>query len=117
MLIGLITFAAVLFTHFRGTIIDTGKNSLSFPTLFLPRTVKLSEIDDANAEFWTRSGPIGNFGDSSVKETTGSARIYAANLSGEFGSRQIKFWSKKRRDQFLSNLRKTAPHVRITMWR
>jgi hypothetical protein len=47
-------------------------------------------------------------------KTAKPQKLYIVNLSGEFGSRQARFMSKKRRDEFLSHLRQYAPHVRIT---
>jgi hypothetical protein len=102
------------FIHFRGSYFDTDQNRLSFPTLLVRRSIPLSEISDANAEFIVKQMWIPPSAYS--KGGTKSHRIYAVNLSGDFGARQIKFWSRKRRDQFLSILRKVCPDCRITRW-
>ncbi|MEW6450051.1 MAG: hypothetical protein AB1490_05345 [Pseudomonadota bacterium] len=119
LIVWLLVFIALLRAHFGGIIFDLEKDRLTYPVLLLRRTIRLSEIQDANAEYIHRSFKVDALdtpvNPKSEKETV-RMPIYAANLSGDFGVRQVKFWSKKRRDQFLSHLRETVPGVRITRW-
>ena len=106
--------------HFTGTIFNTGQDTLSFPTLLLRRKIYFSEIRDANVANLTRKIRVPNIalagGGKGPATRTSTKRIYAVDLSGDFGGRQVKFWSRKRRDQFLSNLRDLCPKCHITRW-
>jgi hypothetical protein len=106
--------------HFSGTIFDVKNDTLTFPTFLFRRSISLSQIRDANAATLTRTYKIPNMalagGGSGPKTQTVVHRIYAVNLSGNFGGRQLTLWSRKRRDQFLSVLRDVRPEVRITRW-
>jgi hypothetical protein len=106
--------------HFQGTIFDVADDALSFPTLLFRRSVRLSEIRDANVANLTRRFRMLNLalagGGKGPTTRTSTQRIYAVDMSGDFGGRQVKFWSRKRRDQFLSNLRHLCPKCRITRW-
>ncbi len=106
--------------HFRGTIFDVKNDTLTFPTLLFSRSIPLSEIKDANAASLTRTYKVPNMalaaGGSGPQTHTEVQRIDAVDLSGKFGGRQVKFWSRKRRDQFLSVMRDLRPDCRITRW-
>lgn len=106
--------------HFGGTVFDVKNDMLTFPTLLFSRSIPLSEIRDANAASLTRTYKVPNMalagGGGGPKTQTVVHRIYAIDLSGNFGGRQVKFWSRKRRDQFLSVLRDLRPDCRITRW-
>lgn len=108
------------FVHFAGTVFDVTQDTLTFPTLLFRRSVRLSEIRDANVANLTRRFQVPNFalagGGKGPATRASIQRIYAVDLSGDFGGRQLKFWSRKRRDQFLSNLRHLCPKIRITRW-
>lgn len=108
------------FVHFGGTIFDVTQDTLSFPTLLFRRSIRLSEIRDANVANLTRRFQVPNLalagGGKGPATRASTQRIYAVDLSGDFGGRQVKFWSRKRRDQFLSNLRHLYPKIRITRW-
>jgi hypothetical protein len=115
-LVSLATIAAALIVQLIGFSFNAEKNLLSYPYYFLRRKVHLSEIDDANCQVVTKQG----FDLASVigERTSGpkTTKRYDVNLSGEFGARRIVFHSKYKRDEFLSLIRKYAPHVRITRW-
>jgi hypothetical protein len=104
--------------HFGGAIFDIPRDKLDFPTLLFRRSVRLSEIRDANVANLTRRFQVPNFaasgGAKGPATISTTQRIYAVDLSGDFGGRQVKFWSRKRRDQFLSNLRHLCPKCRVT---
>lgn len=110
----------VAYVHFTGSVFDMGEDTLSIPTLLFIRTIRLSEVRDANCVYIVRHFEIPNFalvgGGDGPKTNTATHRIYAVDLSGPFGARQVKFWSRKRRDQFLSILRELCPDCRITRW-
>jgi len=93
--------------HFGGAAFDVTQNTLTFPTVLFRRSVRLSEIRDAN---------VANLARKFRGNRTTTRWIYAVDLSGDFGGRQVKFWSRKRRDQFLSDLRHLCPKCRITRW-
>jgi hypothetical protein len=75
------------------------------PYFVFQRTVRLSQIHDANCEFEYRK-----FFDMPIQ-------YYMVNLSGDFGMRQVTFVTKSRRDQFLSLLSRYAADCNITRWR
>jgi hypothetical protein len=106
--------------HFGGTVFDVKNDTLTFPTLLFSRSIPLSQIRDANAASLTRTYKVPNValagGGSGPKTQTVVHRVYAVDLSGNFGGRQVKFWSRKRRDQFLSVLRNLRPDCHITRW-
>lgn len=119
LVVWILVTLAVVKSHFSGLVFDLDRDRLIFPTLLFRRSIRLSEIRDANAEYIHRSGKADAF-DTPINprgsKVTVQMPIYAANLSGEFGARQVKFWSKKRRDQFLGALREVVPGVHITRW-
>lgn len=104
--------------HFTGTTFDTHHDLIIFPTFLFRRRVPLSKVRDANCVYIERkiTLPTYNYDGVGPKTQTRTKRIYAVDLSGDFGGRQIKFWSRKRRDQFLSELRELQPECRITRW-
>jgi hypothetical protein len=120
LLSGLVCLVAlwVGWVHFGGTTFDVKNDVLTFPTLLFSRSISLSQIRDANAASLMRTYKVsGMFLDGKKPKTqTFAHRIYAVDLSGNFGGRQVKFWSRKRRDQFLSVLRDLVPNCRITRW-
>lgn len=91
-----------------------------FPPFIGRVTTHLHAVSDANAEFFTRK----NFGavaltmldKKSRRSDIKNERFYCVNLSGQFGTRTIKFQEKRKRDQLLSVLRDTAPHIRVSRW-
>jgi hypothetical protein len=117
--LAVLAFIGALWSQFAGTVFDADNDKLTFPTYSIRRTVPLSEIRDANSEFvygGTILGRImGNMARALNRQHTAKpSRMYVVNLSGPFGSRQVRFLSKRRRDQFLSLLRRYAPQARIT---
>jgi hypothetical protein len=107
-----------LIVHSIGTTMDLRSGCLSFPSVLWRRSVSLDQIHDANCQVVYRGGlaSLNNVLDSSgSRRRPPAVRQYAVNLSGAFGSRQVRFASKKRRDQFLSLLRQFT-HCRITRW-
>lgn len=90
-----------------------GATRLRFPPFVLSRSVKLSEIADAICEF-LEPIRLPNWDAEGNRVKDGVLRRWAVNLSGHFGSRRLVFWSKKRRDQFLSLLSRAAPQCNIT---
>lgn len=118
-LVWLVAIIALVKTHFSGLVFDLRKDRLYFPTLLFRRSVCLSAIRDANAQYLHRSFRMANaasYGGDLGSDSNVKLPIYAANISGDFGVRQVKFWSKKRRDQFLSYLRLLVPDAHITRW-
>lgn len=113
-----ISVPVLLFVHLSGYVFDAAHDRLSYPMYVFRRTTILSQIDDANCQttfqrIRTDPGDFGG-GRGRVKERT--VRRYIANLSGDFGARRVVFFSKHKRDQFLSLLRRYAPQARITRW-
>ena len=109
-------------THFGGAVFDQASDTLTYPTLWLRRTIHLSAIRDANCQLVRRKhrydNPARLTGEAgSQKHISFESTYYAVNLSGEdFDTREVRFWSRKRRDQFLSYLRQFVPTCRITRW-
>jgi hypothetical protein len=105
------------YVHLRGYVFDPARDALYYPMRILRRSLRLSQVTDANCQTVTkriRSDPR-SFGEIGSIKTRIVTR-YNANLSGEFGSRRVIFYSRYKRDQFISLLREYAPHVRITRW-
>ena len=103
----------VLFVQLWGYVFDQANDRLSYPLYFMRRRLSLSELSDANCQSYSkRLGTSGVDGSSASR----TIRRYAVNLSGSFGARRVVFFSKYKRDQFLSLIRHFAPHVRITRW-
>ena len=117
MIAGGIGWIWAVISHFRGYLFDEGNDQLTYPRYFFRRTIRISEIHDANSQTTTSHStfdPARTIGESrptKVKTTT-----YAVNLSGGFGLRRLTFGRKARRDEFLSYLHHLAPDVRITRW-
>jgi hypothetical protein len=116
VLVGLI---CAIYAQLAGIMFDPAKDLLVIPAYSIRRRIRISEIRDANSEF----APRGTFFGAAMAavaratndgKTAKPQKLYIVNLSGTFGSRQARFMSKKRRDQFLSDLRQYAPHVKIT---
>jgi hypothetical protein len=105
----------------RGFAFNLKKDRLAFPRHLFRRKVKLSAIHDANCQTATKPAfqltntIIGLVSVGQVKGL-GNTKRYFVNLSGEFGTRRLIFHTKYKRDQFLSLLRRFAPHARITRW-
>lgn len=119
ILVGPVAFVSQL----AGVKFDAARDSLSYPLYVLRRTIRLSEIHDANSQTTTKQAflmsntLLGLFaGRKFSKSQTGTTKRYFVNLSGDFGSRRIVFHTKSKRDQFLSLLRNFAPQCRITRW-
>ena len=113
---------ATLIQKLAGVTFDPSTGTLRFFSLWLRRSVNLLDIKDANCEFGIPLSPtrlILAFARSRGKRGRSEARqrTYMVNLSGPFGSRQVRFSHKRWRDRFLSVLRDQAPRCRITRWR
>jgi hypothetical protein len=106
-----------LVVQLLGFVLDPTADRLAYPVIFYRRSVPISEIRDANCQTITRrstSNPGRVIGESRTRSR--STKVYAVNISGDFGVRSLRFSAKYKRDQFLSCLRNTAPHCRITRW-
>ncbi len=110
----LILSPILLRTHFLGFAFNSKSDRLTYPTILFRRSIALSEIHDADGQYLGELKFPGMSDTTTGKDYPTIIRRYAINLSGEFGSRQLKFWSRKKRDQFLSLLRSYAPECRIT---
>jgi hypothetical protein len=99
-----------------GVVFDPDEDELRYPSFALRRSIRLSGITDANAQVVVRAlmATLANGIGSGPKSRPD--KQYAVNLSGDFGTRQVRFASRKRRDQFLSMIRRFAPHAHITRW-
>jgi hypothetical protein len=110
-----------LMTQLRGIYFNGPKDSLSYPLTVFRRGVQISDVRDANCQTITKPAfhitntIIGIVSVGQIKGL-GTTKRYILNMSGEFGSRRVIFHTKYKRDQFLSLLRRFAPHVRITRW-
>ena len=119
--IALIAFITLL-QKLLGVKFDLQAGTVRFFSFWLRRRVSLADIRDANCEFGIPVSPTrlvlalsnqkGRRGRSEARQ-----RTYMVNLSGPFGSRQLRFHHKRWRDRFLSILRDQAPRCRITRWR
>ena len=119
--IAFIAFVALV-QKLMGVVFDLQAGTVRFTTFWLRRRVQLAEIRDANCEFGIPLSPtrlvFGMFGQHHRRgRSEARQRTYMVNLSGGFGSRQIRFHHKRWRDSFLSILRDQAPRCRITRWR
>jgi hypothetical protein len=120
--IALCVFIAVPWTiisQMRGIYFDDGADALSYRVYFFRRSLRLSEIADANCQTkMAHDDPfsfvINMIGHHATDEP--KSKRYIVNLSGEVGARRVIFYSKYKRDQFLSLLRRFAPQCRITRW-
>lgn len=103
-----------LIRQVRGIVIEKNGN-ISFPGVFRRQRLFVGDITDANAESKTVGGAVAalatlNENNKKVSKT----KLYFANLSGVFGSKQIRFSDKRKRDQFFGVLHQMAPDARIT---
>jgi hypothetical protein len=113
LLASILAFPVVLCVNLVGYVFDPCRDRLSYPLYFMRRRLSLSELSDANCQSYSKRLRTSGVDGSSASRTI---RRYAVNLSGSFGARRIVFFSKYKRDQFLSLIRHFAPHVRITRW-
>lgn len=118
--IALIAFLALI-QKVMGTVFDLRNGTVRFYAFWLRRRVALADIRDANCEFGIPISPtrlaLGIFGQKGRRgRSEARQRTYMVNLSGSFGSRQIRFHHRRWRDRFLSILRDQAPRCRITRW-
>lgn len=118
--IALIAFVALI-QKLMGVKFDLQAGTIKFTTFWMRRRVFLSDIRDANCEFGIPLSPtrlmFGLFGQKRLRgRSEARQRTYMVNLSGPFGSRQLRFHHKRWRDRFLSILRDQAPRCRITRW-
>lgn len=114
--VGTILFVLWIIAHLMGSVFDLNNDQLRYPSFILRRSIPLSGITDANAQVVVRSlmsGLANNIGSGPKNRPE---KQYAVNLSGNFGTRQVRFASRKRRDQFLSMIRRFAPQAHITRW-
>lgn len=114
--VGTILFVLWMIAHLMGIVFDLDSDLLHYPSFALRRSIPLSAITDANAQVVVRAlmSTLANGIGSGPKSRPD--KQYAVNLSGDFGTRQVRFASRKRRDQFLSMIRRFAPHAHITRW-
>jgi len=114
--IGTILFVLWMIAHLMGIVFDLDGDQLHYPSFILRRSVPLSGITDANAQVVVRAlmSTLANGIGSGPKSRPD--KQYAVILSGDFETRQVRFASRKRRDQFLSMVRRFAPRARITRW-
>ena len=114
--VGTILFVHWMIVHSIGIVFDPDRDELCYPSFILRRSIPLSGITDANAQVVVRSlmSTLANGIGSGPKSRPD--KQYAVNLSGDFETRQVRFASRKRRDQFLSMIRRFAPHTHITRW-
>jgi hypothetical protein len=113
-----ISVPVLLFVHLSGYVFDAAQDRLSYPMYVFRRRVSLSQVDDANCQTTfqrIRTDPA-DYGEARGRVKERTVRRYHANLSGDFGARRVVFFSKYKRDQFLSRLRRYAPQARITRW-
>lgn len=109
------------FSQILGVAFNAARDRLSYPLYVFRRTVRLSEIHDANSQTMTKPAfqitntIIGLVSVGQIKGL-GTTKRYFVNMSGDFGARRIVFHTKYKRDQFLSLLRSFAPQCRITRW-
>ena len=118
--IAIIAFFALI-QKLMGTVFDCRSGTVRFYSFWVRRRVSMSEISDANCEFGIPVSParlmFGIFGRKHKRgRSDARQRTYMVNLSGTFGSRQVRFHHKRWRDRFLSILRDQAPRCRITRW-
>jgi hypothetical protein len=102
----IISLCALFAKHLQGVVLDIAGDTLEFPTRIWRTRVLISEVHDANFETASVMAPFGKK----------KYREYRVNLSGDFGSRQVRFATKAKRDEFASALRRGAPMVRISRW-
>jgi hypothetical protein len=117
--VSLLVAAYTLVVQLRGIHFNRGSDNLSYPMYFFRRSVRLSEIQDANCQTKVGDDDPFSFVIRSLGHTPtdqSKSKRYIANLSGEFGARRVVLHSKYKRDQFLSLLRSYAPQCRITRW-
>ncbi|OKO73393.1 hypothetical protein AC630_28835 [Bradyrhizobium sp. AS23.2] len=111
-----VAFVSALASHLMGTHFDVTRDRLSYPYFAWRLGLRLSGIDDANAQTVNKRGVdvLASLGEKNPKYKT--VHHYNVNLSGDFRARRLMFRSKFKRDQFLSILRAARPDVRITRW-
>lgn len=116
---GMLGAFTAIWAQFKGITFDAGSDTLVYPAYFVRKSIPLSEIRDGNCEY-IRKGTIFlqiiSLFNNAKKSRSKPSPLYVVNLSGEFGVRPIRFFSKMRRDQFLSLLRYHVPGCRITRW-
>ena len=107
----------------QGVVIDS--DEVRFHRFMLRKRIAVGDIRAANCEFGVRFSPMLLFalaGGGSSRGRRGrksgslALRSYLVNLSGDFGSAQVRFYNKRWRDAFLMALRDRAPRCRITRW-
>lgn len=111
----IIIYTYFISTKLNGFKIDNSDYKIKYYIFGVSTSIELQEITDANCET-IKGAPL--LLDFPFQLMGGSLnwKQYAVNLSGTFGSRQIKFQSKRWRDQFLGALQESCPDVRITRW-
>lgn len=113
---GTILFVFWMIAHLMGIVFDLDGDQLHYPSFILRRSIPLSGITDANAQVVVRSLMSGLANNIGSGPKSRADKQYAVNLSGNFGTRQVRFASRKRRDQFLSMIRRFSPQAHITRW-
>lgn len=105
-----------LFQKLLGIKFDLQAGTVRFYSFWIRRRVSLTDIRDANCEFGVPVSPtrlvfaLANQGKGRGRSQA-RQRTYMVNLSGSFGSRQLRFHHKRWRDRFLSILRDQASPV------
>jgi hypothetical protein len=97
-----IVFLSSCIANYWGTYFDLANDRLSCPYEFWRLGVPLSAIQDANCE--TESLRALDILNSLGKKVPAHKTVkhYKVNLSGDFGSRRLRFRSKTKRDEFLA---------------
>jgi hypothetical protein len=104
-----------LLANSLGYVFEPENDKLTYPSVVLRRSIRISDIRDANAQTITSKRTI-DLGAAAGKNRrrTVMQRLYRVNVSGDFGVRVMRFTARYKRDQFLSILRTVAPECRIT---
>lgn len=122
VLVGLVALPANIWVNLLGVHLDQAANTLSYPVYLLRLKIPLAAIRAANCETVTKRKRVDNsmarVMDTGIRyrQRTIFKKRFWVNLSGDFESRRIRFYSQYKRDQFLTYLRDCVPGCRITRW-
>ena len=120
LLPGAVVAFVVLTQKLAGTVFDLGRGTVRYYSWWRPRTLALADIRDANCEFAIMLSPsrialamCGGAGGSKARRGRGGAdqRTYMVNLSGTFGSRQVRFYSKRWRGHLPQRFASPSPDL------
>jgi hypothetical protein len=101
-----------LIADIQGISISRDSDFVKFPYYLWRTKIKLREIADINMEYADHPLLALAFAN---RQKSRAAKTYNANLSGDFGRRRIRFFTKGARDEFLSVMRKYS-NAKITRW-